>query len=154
MLLLTEPTLFYWNLLNDFTSDLKQAYTGGITTWAQKVHKVNVEKNACLAKPPKSLTTSSLNQSTNKALSQLTRVTTAASTATPPPVTPTHSTFGDDFAEVAEPGCFPDEDNHPERMAAFALVGMRKPSGLRNAVAPVEYFTSFILQSIFFKRIL
>ncbi|KAG2090576.1 hypothetical protein BD769DRAFT_1395791 [Suillus cothurnatus] len=101
--------------------DLKQAYTGGITTWAQKVHKVNVEKNACLAKPPKSLATSSLNQSTNKALSQLTRVTTAASTATPPPVTPTHSTFGDDFAEVAEPGCFPDEDNHPERMAAFAL---------------------------------
>ncbi|KAG2132164.1 hypothetical protein BD769DRAFT_1386454 [Suillus cothurnatus] len=122
--------------------DLKQAYTGSITTWAQKVHKVNVEKNACLAKPPKSLATSSLNQSTNKALSQLTRVTTAASTATPPPVTPTHSTFGDNFAEVAEPGCFPDEDNHPEHMAAFALVGMRKPSGLRNAVDIIEVRSS------------
>lgn len=137
MLLLTKPTLFYWNLLNDFTSDLKQAYKGGVKTWAQKVHTVNVKKNAHLAKAPRSLAASSLNQSTNTALSQLTRGTTAASTATPPPGTPSNLVFGD-YPDSAE--CFLDEDDHPERMAAYALVGMRKPSGLHNAVVPVEYF--------------
>lgn len=134
MLLLTEPTLFYWNLLNDFTSDLKQAYTGGVMTWAQKVYKINLKKNTHSMKTPKNLMMSQCTSST--ALSQLTRATTAASSATPPPGTPTSLVLGDNFSE----GCFPDEEDHPERMAAYALVGMRKPSGLWNVVAPVEYF--------------
>ncbi|KAG1852515.1 hypothetical protein F4604DRAFT_1933663 [Suillus subluteus] len=109
--------------------DLKQAYKGGVKTWAQRVHMVNIEKNAHSAKMPQSLATSSLDQSTNTTLSQLTRVTTAASTATPSPGTPTNSVFGDDTESV---GCFPDEDGHLESMAAYTLVGMRKPSSLHN----------------------
>ncbi|KAG1848765.1 hypothetical protein DFJ58DRAFT_729799 [Suillus subalutaceus] len=63
----------------------------------------------------------------------------AASTATPPPGTPTNSVFGNDTESV---GCFPDEDGYPESMAAYTLVGMRKPSGLRNVVDIIEVRSS------------
>ncbi|KAG1823074.1 hypothetical protein EV424DRAFT_1346545 [Suillus variegatus] len=95
--------------------DLKQAYTGGVMTWAQKVYKINLKKNTHSMKTPKNLVMSQCTSST--AFSQLTRATTAASNATPPPGTPTSLVLGDNFSE----GCFPDEEDHPERMAAYAL---------------------------------
>jgi hypothetical protein len=139
MLLLTEPTLFYWNLLNDFPSDLKQAYTGTISKWAQRVQKTNAKNTHAPAAPRSN---ASSHRSTNTALSRLTKVTTATS-VTAPPVTPTSSIAGDEPEIVA---CLFDEDDQPERMAAHALVGMRRQpglrnaSGLRNVVAQVAYY--------------
>jgi hypothetical protein len=139
MLLLTEPTLFYWNLLNDFTSDLKQAYIGTISNWAQKVQKMNTKNTAHVTVPRGNLSSSRTHQSTNTALSRFTKVATAT-TVTDPPVTPTNSVVDD--SEI----CLFDEDDQPERVAAHALVGMRKQpslhngSSLRNVVAQVEYY--------------
>ncbi|KAG2041500.1 hypothetical protein BDR03DRAFT_979454 [Suillus americanus] len=69
-------------------------------------------------------TGSSLSRPTGSALSQVTHATTnATTTATAPPVTPENSVFSDDV-EVEDHT--PDEDDGPERLAAYTLANMGK----------------------------
>ena len=141
-LLLTEPTLFYWNLLNDFiSSDLKDAYISSVFDWRQHVPSEKTAPASLSANTRGRHVRVSSSHTTSSAVSHLTKKTTAT-TATPPPTTPTTSVVGDDL-EIATG--FLDEDNRSERMAAYALVGMKKPpnsrrqaSGLCNTVMPVQ----------------
>lgn len=143
MLLLTEPTLFYWNLLNDLTSGLKNvAYKGSVSMWA---HGVKNPKTSTLSQFPRS-ETHPTSASSISAPMQFTKVTMISST-TAPPITPEGSEIDDD-AHIA--GSLLDEDDEPERLAAHALANMKKqPSGLCTALgAMVRVFCLFFVSFV------
>lgn len=131
MLLLTEPTLFYWNLLDDFTSNLKDTYTGTVSLWAKKVQNPNRASHISRSDANSSLTTGST------ALTKLTKVTTV-STASAPPATPQTSVIGADDAEIMA-GSLLDEDDEPERLAAHTLASLRKHGARSTTAAFVEF---------------
>ncbi|KAG2153702.1 uncharacterized protein EDB93DRAFT_1248603 [Suillus bovinus] len=133
MLLLIEPTLFYWNLLNNLTSDLKSTYRGTVSVWAHRVQN-----------PKTSSTLSHLPRSKNHPTSvsgipgptQLTKVTTFSS-ATAAPATPKSSEIGCDDAQVV--GSLLDEDGEPEHLVAHALASVKKqPSSLYTVLGAMD----------------
>jgi hypothetical protein len=140
MLLLTEPTLFYWNLLNDLTSDLK-AYKGTVSVWA---HGIKNPKTGSAV----SLLRSEANPTSTSGIStpsQFTKVTTISS-ATAPPQTPDNSDAGNDNVQIV--GSLLDEDDEPERLAAHALM-KKRPVSLHTVMgAAVWIFFKFTVSFV------
>jgi hypothetical protein len=119
MLLLTEMMLFYWNLLHEFTSNIKKI--SAVSDWAQHV---NTKLESGFKKPLHLESASSLSHPTGSALSRVTHTTTnTTTTATAPSATPEGSVFDDDV-EAEEHT--PDEADGPEHLVAYTLANMSK----------------------------
>lgn len=124
MLLLAETMLFYWNLLHEFTSDIKKI--SAVSGWAQWV---NIKLESEFKVPLHLESASSLSCPTGLALSWVTHATTnVTTTATAPPVTPEGSVFDNDI-EAEE--CTPDEADGPKHFVAYTLANMGK-CAIRN----------------------
>ncbi|KAG1814298.1 uncharacterized protein BJ212DRAFT_1482032 [Suillus subaureus] len=132
MLLLTGTTLFYWNLLHEFTSDLKKI--SSVSGWAQQV---NTKIESTPFKAPLHLeSASSLSHPTGSALSQVTHATTnATTTATAPPVTPESSVINNDV-EIEDHT--PDLADGPEHLAVYTLAKMGKPKHIQKSMDVIE----------------
>jgi hypothetical protein len=121
MLLLTEPTLFFWNHIVDIAliseESGKQAYLGQVNKWVQKVGRT---KQSVPSKAPRS--TASSRVTSNSKFSAISKIT-ATSSAVPPP---TSVTSLED--ELEDPGFSLDTDDSAERKAAHILAGMKTVS--------------------------
>lgn len=136
MLLMTEPTLFFWNLIasNHQGDDAKETFLGHMDKWITDVAKSGKPKRT-----PQRITCSS-NAASSVRISAFSNVTATSRTSyssapkPPPSRSPTPSSVG---PEDELPAVLLDDDDTVEREAAHSLMNLHQlppPSKVRRYV--------------------
>ncbi|KAH7917674.1 hypothetical protein BV22DRAFT_1052272, partial [Leucogyrophana mollusca] len=142
MLLLTKPTLFFWNHIRDpprdDSADKKQGFMGSVSSWRTSIDHTKQNKSSAV----RSRTTRSAARTRGSKVTSISKKSTL-SHVFPPPSTAVHS--DDDIDE--QPGTRPDRDDSAEHEAQLAaadtLMSMNKaqrgPASTIRDVSPTLY---------------